>query len=212
MILEIPGYADACRRVERRRERAWADEELAWEVEGIPLRVIRMRDYARLLATDSWVVGRSNPTPEGIAQVLWLLSPYYAPEGRSLYGFSIPRIIRAWRRSSLIRRLSKMDQETATRLVSSLGEYVNDQLADFAASRSIGRYARPTVGHVTTVVARLSSFFHLAPDTLLEMPVAQATQLYRFACSQSNIELEWFDEAEQIKRDYVRQRNNSQAS
>ena len=198
MLVAIPGYADACRRVEARRDRAWVDADPAWTVCGCPLRAMRVRDYARLCAVGSWLVGRSEPTWQGCAAALWLLSPDHGRRGLRGWWARTVTTWRAWRadRSELVRGLDA---------------YASEQLADAQAHRAGMARRAPLASMIADLVSTLATDYRMSVEQAQELPIAQALQLVRLSCARAGVKIEWTDEAERLKLEWLRDTNERAA-
>lgn len=194
-MISVPGYREACQRVEARRDRAWTDAPVVWQVCGLPLRPMTVRDYARLCATSSWLIGRSEPTHAGSCAAVWLLSPHYSPSSR-------------WHRLRTWWRAWRTDPED---LVRGLDAYVAEQLADAQAHRAPGALRRaPIASMVADLVASLAVDYRMDVDKALNVPIAQALQLVRMSAVRQGLRVEWTDEAERVKLNWLRDHNERQ--
>lgn len=158
---------DHGRRIQEALAREKSARDAAWM--AVPARIcglecvqMTMRHYLMLDAVDSPFVRGGLPTPEQLAQFLWIVSPSFTPdEGEAL---------------KFAKEIGKLP---FTQAVKESLDYVETTFLDAPQGSGKGDEGPSFYSWVTSLIDALASEYGWHPFEVLEMPLRQVFQLLR---------------------------------
>lgn len=177
-VVEIPGYADAVRREDELRRRAWVNP---WrEICGVRVRPLTLRDMESLAELRNgfflpWKFDSDEEYLGHCAQVVWWLSALPKPtEGDSW--LRRRRVLRA--KDALVRKLFA----DRARLAQEVPEFIGEQFFDSLRGSSGAVSGTPIAANPAYVADTLAAAgYRLHPDEVMALPLPQLWQLLRVA-------------------------------
>ncbi len=174
--VEIPGYAEALRREDSLRRKAWTDTHR--DICGVKVRQLTFRDVEQLteLRNGFFAPWRFETDQEFLGhctQLVWWLSDCKKPTGNETF---IGRAILA----AQIQRLCRHVIQDPKRLAKEVADMIADTFEDAPKSGSNSAGAAPVAGGIAYIADTLAAGgYRFTMQEVLDMPLVQLFQLLR---------------------------------
>lgn len=154
--MHIPGLGEAIKIENANRDEAWIN--LTEEICGIEIE--QMTLFHLLLldgASNCFILGRS-PTPAGVAQFLWVVSPRFCYESKA--------------RNKFVKKLRKIPYEEA---ITQINSYLDKTFLDVPSGG--GNQEKPLASFISYFIDTFAKEYGWKPGEIMQMPVRQLYQL-----------------------------------
>lgn len=181
---DIPGYREAVKRENDSRDAAFLD--LTTNICGVEIRQMTPRDLLILDGIGNPLMEGKAPSPEQLAEFLWILSPRFstrAPLRRFLFGRSI-------------RRINYMEA------VRACGRYIEATFQDSPASS--GMKSAPYAGWCAHLITKLSNNPVADEQKILNTPLKRLFQYQKCLRRQRDPECPMHNPSDKLKGNYAR--------
>lgn len=181
---DIPGLREAVKRENDIRDAAFLD--LTTDICGVKIRQMTPRDLLILDGIGNPLMSGELPSPERLAEFLWLLSPRYANRAllrRFLFGRSI-------------RRLDYMAA------VKACWRYIEDTFQDSPGNSGVS--AMPYAGWCAHLVNSMAINYHWSEETILNTPLKRIFQYLKCIRRHHDPQAPMHNPSDKLKGDYIR--------
>lgn len=175
-VIEIPGYAEAVRREDAARRRAWVNPQ--HEICGISIRPLTLRTMEQLAELQNgfflpWKFESDEEFMAHCAQLVWWLSA--APKPKAGDGW--------WRRRYVVRAKEKLVRQLVrdpAALVAGVSGFLEEMFLDAVGGSSDGVRVAPIAGTPAFVADSIvAAGYPMTPEQVMDTPLPQLWQLQR---------------------------------
>jgi hypothetical protein len=162
-IRQIPGYAEAVAAEADQRQEAWL--ALEPDICGIPVVPLTLRKIMFLSLSKNDFVSSHNDTISeySVAEFLWVVSTQFTPanaRARKRFYKSIKRV-------------------SIKQAVKEISQYLERSFFDAPIGSTATNHTAPKVDWITNCIHRYATHYSFHPDTTLDLPFRQISQLSR---------------------------------
>ncbi len=219
-VLDIPGYAEAVIQEQVLRDAAFLG--LRESIAGFQVMPITVWHYIALrLTRNSVFLQEETPSPEDLANFLWMLSPSFRPERsvrkwfflrRCKRMFGPPRFLPLINTKGAKARFNMRNRKrlvTAARVLGEAKAYVAAAMQDRPPSRSINGYEPDYYSDGALFCAVFAREYHWTEKDILKMPIKRMWQYLNEIRRDRNPKAILCNPSDGVMADWIRARNKS---